>query len=61
LCEQKEGEGVMKAFKTIISIVFIVGTIAIIFMDGKTKAQKKSEPMSVSGKVDTTVQPHHKN
>jgi hypothetical protein len=49
----------MKAFKTIISAVFIVGTIAIIFLDGKTKAQKNPEPQSV--KVDSTSQTHDKN
>jgi len=41
----------MKTFKTIVSVVFIVGTIAIIFFDRKTKAQRSSEPLHA--KVDS--------
>ncbi len=49
----------MKAFKTIISIVFIVGTVAIIYFDGKTKAQKNSEPLHA--KTDSASHVNHKN
>ena len=38
----------MKAIKTVISIVFIVGAIAIIVYDAKTRDQKTSDTNTIA-------------
>ena len=49
----------MKTFKTIISIVFIVGAIAIIVYDAKTRDQTQTH--TIKTKSDSALHKTHKN